>query len=144
HQAALEVFLEADHLLGCGVTRVLDRHDAAGNAFGIHHRAENAVQRLVECRRILLVLLLAGLQISQQLIGGLLDHFMSTRGGLGEQRHASRKQDQQATTQGSHHVENPHSLLTVLSRNLPISSSSTSEDWVSRITSPSASSSSSP
>src|SRR5690606_2899823 len=143
HEAALEVFLEAIHLLGSRVARVADRHDAARDAFGIHHRAENPVQCVIERRRVLAIPLLVGLAIGQQLIGGLLDHLMGTRRGLGKQRHASQ-QDQEAMTQGSHDVENPHSLCTVLSRNLPISSSSASEDWVSRITSASASTSSSP
>ena len=53
-QAAFEVFLKRLHLLRRGFARVLDGHDALGNALGIHDRPDDSVQRRIKVLRILL------------------------------------------------------------------------------------------
>src|SRR5690606_19227553 len=142
HQAALEIVLEALHLLVAGAARVLDGHDAARDAATVHHRPEDALQGVVEGLRVLLVAGLVGLEVAEQLVGGALDHFMGARSGRRQQRQAG-EHGQQAVTQG---LQQAHllSLLTEFIRNLPIRSSSTSADWVSWMVLPSASRSSSP
>src|SRR5690606_27160173 len=89
----------------------------------IHHRAEDVIQGLVERLAIRAVTLLVGFQVGQQAFDALLHHLL--RGGCcaGQQRQAEQQHQKGTPYGGQQHSHHWPSLFTVLSRNLPISSS---------------------